>query len=140
MRSSHARDAHFRLEVTTKALRQNASGKIGLLVTGLVALMSLPEGKKVDKALVDIMKNYMATDIFTRYRATKLRLQWCSWGTPEVRCLHAQASHFFEPFRTSTSTLPSWTDSRLQPWVGGCPIRHEQFPMAWIRRRLPGEG
>lgn len=83
-------------EVTVpKLFVHNGTGKLGLVGYWDVVAFDEFAGKqkRVDKALVDIMKNYMANKSFSRgWKPLGPRPAWCSWATP------------ITPFRTCSST------------------------------------
>ncbi len=120
-------------EVTTpKLFVNNASGKIGLV--GYWDCVCFDEfagkDKKVDKALVDIMKNYMANRTFSRgiEQLTAEASMVFMGNTQKSVAYMLKHSHFFEPL--PDKYIDSAFLDRIHAYNPGwevAPIRHEQF-------------
>jgi ATP-dependent Lon protease len=120
-------------EVTApKLFVSNASGKIGLV--GYWDCVCFDEfagkDKKVDKALVDIMKNYMANRTFSRgiEQLTAEASMVFMGNTQKSVAYMLKHSHFFEPL--PDKYIDSAFLDRLHAFNPGwevAPIRHELF-------------
>lgn len=117
---------------TPKLFVSNNSGKIGLV--GYWDCICFDEfagkDKKIDKALVDIMKNYMANRSFSRgiEQLFCRSLDGIHGQHQKIRCLHAQALPFFRTAAGQIHRLRfSRPFTRLQPGWEVAPIRHELF-------------
>lgn len=120
-------------EVTTpKLFVNNASGKIGLV--GYWDCVCFDEfagkEKKVDKALVDIMKNYMANRTFSRgiEQLTAEASMVFMGNTKKSVAYMLKHSHFFEPL--PDKYIDSAFLDRIHAYSPGwevAPIRHELF-------------
>ena len=120
-------------EVTTpKLFVSNASGKIGLV--GYWDCICFDEfagkDKKVDKALVDIMKNYMANRTFSRgiEQLTAEASMVFMGNTQKSVAYMLKHSHFFEPL--PDKYIDSAFLDRIHAFNPGwevAPIRHELF-------------
>jgi ATP-dependent Lon protease len=120
-------------EVTApKLFVSNASGKIGLV--GYWDCVCFDEfagkDKKVDKALVDIMKNYMANRTFSRgiEQLTAEASMVFMGNTQKSVAYMLKHSHFFEPL--PDKYIDSAFLARLHAFNPGwevAPIRHELF-------------
>jgi ATP-dependent Lon protease len=120
-------------EVTTpKLFVSNSSGKIGLV--GYWDCICFDEfagkDKKVDKALVDIMKNYMANRSFSRgIEQLSAEASMVFMGnTKKSVAFMLKHSHFFEPL--PDKYIDSAFLDRLHAFSPGwevSPIRHELF-------------
>jgi ATP-dependent Lon protease len=120
-------------EVTTpKLFVNNASGKIGLV--GYWDCVCFDEfagkDKKVDKALVDIMKNYMANRSFSRgiEQLTAEASMVFMGNTQKSVSYMLKHSHFFEPL--PDKYIDSAFLDRLHAFNPGwevAPIRHDLF-------------
>ena len=120
-------------EVTTpKLFVNNASGKIGLV--GYWDCICFDEfagkDKKVDKALVDIMKNYMANRSFSRgvEQLTAEASMVFMGNTQKSVAYMLKHSHFFEPL--PDKYIDSAFLDRLHAYNPGwevSPVRHELF-------------
>ena len=120
-------------EVTTpKLFVSNASGKIGLV--GYWDCICFDEfagkDKKVDKALVDIMKNYMANRSFSRgIEQLSAEASMVFMGNTKKSVAYMlKHSHFFDPL--PDKYIDSAFLDRLHAYSPGwevSPIRHELF-------------
>ncbi len=120
-------------EVTTpKLFVSNATGKIGLV--GYWDCVCFDEfagkDKKVDKALVDIMKNYMANRTFSRgiEQLTAEASMVFMGNTQKSVAYMLKHSHFFEPL--PDKYIDSAFLDRIHAFNPGwevAPIRHELF-------------
>jgi ATP-dependent Lon protease len=120
-------------EVTTpKLFVNNASGKIGLV--GYWDCVCFDEfagkDKKVDKALVDIMKNYMANRTFSRgiEQLTAEASMVFMGNTQKSVSYMLKHSHFFEPL--PDKYIDSAFLDRIHAFNPGwevAPIRHDLF-------------
>lgn len=120
-------------EVTApKLFVSNSSGKIGLV--GFWDCVCFDEfagkDKKVDKALVDIMKNYMANRTFSRgiEQLTAEASMVFMGNTKKSVAYMLKHSHFFEPL--PDKYIDSAFLDRLHAYNPGwevAPIRHELF-------------
>ena len=120
-------------EVTApKLFVSNASGKIGLV--GYWDCVCFDEfagkDKKVDKALVDIMKNYMANRTFSRgiEQLTAEASMVFMGNTKKSVAYMLKHSHFFEPL--PDKYIDSAFLDRIHAYSPGwevAPIRHELF-------------
>lgn len=120
-------------EVTApKLFVSNASGKIGLV--GYWDCVCFDEfagkDKKVDKALVDIMKNYMANRTFSRgiEQLTAEASMVFMGNTKKSVAYMLKHSHFFEPL--PDKYIDSAFLDRIHAYNPGwevAPIRHELF-------------
>jgi len=120
-------------EVTTpKLFVNNTSGKIGLV--GYWDCVCFDEfagkDKKVDKALVDIMKNYMANRTFSRgiEQLTAEASMVFMGNTKKSVAYMLKHSHFFEPL--PDKYIDSAFLDRIHAYNPGwevAPIRHELF-------------
>ena len=120
-------------EVTApKLFVSNASGKIGLV--GYWDCICFDEfagkDKKVDKALVDIMKNYMANRTFSRgiEQLTAEASMVFMGNTKKSVAYMLKHSHFFEPL--PDKYIDSAFLDRIHSYNPGwevAPIRHELF-------------
>jgi ATP-dependent Lon protease len=120
-------------EVTTpKLFVNNASGKIGLV--GYWDCVCFDEfagkDKKVDKALVDIMKNYMANRTFSRgiEQLTAEASMVFMGNTQKSVAYMLKHSHFFEPL--PDKYIDSAFLDRIHAFNPGwevAPIRHDLF-------------
>ncbi len=120
-------------EVTSpKLFVSNASGKIGLV--GFWDCICFDEfagkDKKVDKALVDIMKNYMANRTFSRgiEQLTAEASMVFMGNTQKSIAYMLKHSHFFEPL--PDKYIDSAFLDRIHAYNPGwevAPIRHELF-------------
>jgi hypothetical protein len=130
-------------EVTApKLFVSNSSGKIGLV--GFWDCVCFDEfagkDKKVDKALVDIMKNYMANRSFSRgiEQLTAEASMVFMGNDQEVGRLYAEALAFLRaaPGQIHRLGLPRST-SRLQPRLGSGPDpKRSLHERVWLHRRL----
>jgi len=120
-------------EVTTpKLFVNNSSGKIGLV--GYWDCICFDEfagkDKKIDKALVDIMKNYMANRSFSRgiEQLTAEASMVFMGNTQKSVAYMLKHSHFFEPL--PDKYIDSAFLDRIHAYNPGwevAPIRHELF-------------
>jgi ATP-dependent Lon protease len=120
-------------EVTTpKLFVNNATGKIGLV--GYWDCVCFDEfagkDKKIDKALVDIMKNYMANRTFSRgiEQLTAEASMVFMGNTQKSVAYMLKHSHFFEPL--PDKYIDSAFLDRIHAYNPGwevAPIRHELF-------------
>lgn len=120
-------------EVTTpKLFVNNSSGKIGLV--GYWDCICFDEfagkDKKIDKALVDIMKNYMANRSFSRgiEQLTAEASMVFMGNTQKSVAYMLKHSHFFEPL--PDKYIDSAFLDRIHAFNPGwevSPIRHEMF-------------
>lgn len=120
-------------EVTPpKLFVSNASGKIGLV--GYWDCICFDEfagkDKKIDKALVDIMKNYMANRTFSRgVEQLSAEASMVFMGNTKKSVAYMlKHSHFFEPL--PDKYIDSAFLDRLHAYSPGwevAPIRHEMF-------------
>jgi ATP-dependent Lon protease len=120
-------------EITTpKLFVNNATGKIGLV--GYWDCVCFDEfagkDKKVDKALVDIMKNYMANRTFSRgiEQLTAEASMVFMGNTKKSIAYMLKHSHFFEPL--PDKYIDSAFLDRIHAFNPGwevAPIRHELF-------------
>lgn len=120
-------------EVTTpKLFVSNASGKIGLV--GYWDCICFDEfagkDKRIDKALVDIMKNYMANRTFSRgIEQLTAEASMVFMGNTKKSVAHMlKHSHFFEPL--PDKYIDSAFLDRMHAYNPGwevSPIRHELF-------------
>lgn len=123
-------------EVTVpKLFVHNGTGKLGLVGYWDVVAFDEFAGKqkRVDKALVDIMKNYMANKSFSRgWKPWEQRPVWCLWVIPITPCrtclsirtcsTRCRKSSTIQPFSiafTATSPVGKWMSSvaRCSPVV-----------------------
>ena len=120
-------------EVTTpKLFVSNASGKIGLV--GYWDCICFDEfagkDKRIDKALVDIMKNYMANRTFSRgIEQLTAEASMVFMGNTKKSVAHMlKHSHFFEPL--PDKYIDSAFLDRMHAYNPGwevSPVRHELF-------------
>lgn len=120
-------------EVTApKLFVSNANGKIGLV--GYWDCICFDEfagkDKRVDKALVDIMKNYMANRTFSRgiEQLTAEASMVFMGNTQKSVSYMLKHSHFFEPL--PDKYIDSAFLDRLHAYIPGwevAPVRHELF-------------
>lgn len=120
-------------EVTTpKLFVSNSTGKIGLV--GYWDCICFDEfagkDKKIDKALVDIMKNYMANRSFSRgvEQLTAEASMVFMGNTQKSVAYMLKHSHFFEPL--PDKYIDSAFLDRLHAYSPGwevAPVRHEMF-------------
>ena len=119
-----------------KLFVNNSSGKIGLV--GYWDCVCFDEfagkDKRVDKALVDIMKNYMANRTFSRgiEQLTAEASMVFMGNTQKSVAYMLKHSHFFEPASGQVHRFRiSRPHPRLQPGLGGC-----AYPPRAVHRRL----